>query len=81
MKWKTSLKLFSCRVVRRVNSSVQTVSRFMCLRVTAIIALDSTRGSVLIRLGSWMQKSVKNSAYLRKLAADDLVGLTSVESS
>ena len=75
------MNLLNFRVVSSAISSDHTVSRFMCLRVTAIMALDSKRGSVLMRLGSWMQKSVKNSAYLRKFAAEDLVGLTSEESS
>ena len=42
----------------------------------AMIALANVSGSVLISYASWMQKSVKNSAYLRKLAADACVGFT-----
>ena len=68
-------------VVRSVISSVQTVSRFMCFRVIEMIAVASVRGSVRISCDSWMQKSVKNSAYLRKFAADCCGGFTADLSS
>jgi len=46
MNEKMSLNYVNLSVVSRVISSVQTISRFMCLRVTAMMEMARRRGYV-----------------------------------
>ena len=52
MNRKISLNCESFIDVRRNISSVHTVSRFICLRVTAIIAVERLSGSALMSYDS-----------------------------